>query len=82
MSEVDKAAISCAGSVRGGAVVVGVLGTKTPTASLPKGALFNPVTRIILIAPEAIWELELSFSMLLAKDSVALQTIFPFFHIR
>ena len=72
MPKVDKAAVSCARSVGGGAIVVSMLSAEAPAASLPEGALFNPMTGVVLTAPKAVWELDLGSSMLLAKYSMAL----------
>jgi len=72
MPKVDKAAINTAGIVRGGGVIVSMLGTKTPTASLPKGTIFNNMTRSVMVTLETIRELDLSCSpMLLAKYCTA-----------
>jgi len=82
MPKVDEAVTGCAGSMRGGAIVVSMLGAKTPTTSFPKGAFFNPMAWGVLIAPQAIWELDLSSLALLAEYCTALQVIFSFFHVR
>jgi len=67
MPKINKAAVSCARSMGGGAIIMSVLSTETPTTGLPKGALFNPVTRIILIAPKAVGEFECGSLVPLAK---------------
>jgi len=51
---------------------VSMLSAEAPAASLPEGALFNPMTGVVLTAPKAVWELDLGSSMLLAKYSMAL----------
>ena len=81
MSKIDGAATSCTGGVRGGTIVVSVLGAETPTTSLPKGALLHSVTRLILTAPEAVWELKLSSLTSLAKYNAFGQAVFSFFYI-
>jgi len=80
--KVDKATVSYTGVMGGGALVVSVLGTKTPAASLPKGTIFDNVTRSVVVAFETVGELDLSSSMLLAKYSTVFQTIFSFFDVR
>jgi len=64
-----------------GAVVISMLGTKTPVAGLPKGAFFDPMTRIILAALETIGELELGSLASLAKYRTALQIVVSLFYI-
>jgi len=61
---------------------VSVLSTEAPAACLPKGALLNPVTGYILIAPEAVWEGDFVFPTPLAKYSAFFQIVFSFFDIR
>jgi len=80
--KVDKATISCTGIVGGGALIVSVLSTEAPAACLPKGALLNPVTGCILIAPEAIWKDDLVSSTPLTKYHMVLQTVFSFLEFR
>jgi len=82
MPKIDEAAIGCTGIVGGGALVVSVLSTEAPTACLPKGAVFDNVTRSIVIAFEAVGELDLSSPAPLAKYGTVFQTIFSFFDIR
>jgi len=65
--EIDKAAISGARKIRGGAIVMSMLGTEAPATGLPKGAFFNNVTRSVVVALEAIWEGEVSSPSSLAK---------------
>ena len=71
MPKVDKATISCTGIMGGGTLVVSVLSTKAPAASLPKGALFNPMTRCVLVAFETIWEDDLVSPTSFAKYCTA-----------
>jgi len=78
MPKIDEAAIGCTGIVGGGALVVSVLSTKAPTAHLPKGAVFDNMTRSVVIAFEAVGELDLSSPVPLAKYSTIFQTIFSF----
>ena len=59
-----------------------VLGAKTPAASLPKGAIFNNMTRSVVVALETIGELDLSSLTPLAKYGVAFQIVFSFFDIQ
>jgi len=82
VSKVDEAAVSCTGIVGGGTLVVSVLGTETPTTGFPQGALLDPVTRFILIAPKAIWKDDVISPMSLPKYGAILQTVFSFFNIR
>jgi len=82
VSKIDEAAVSCARDVRGGAIIVGMLGAKTPATSLPQGALFNPMTRFVLIASEAVWELDFVSLTSFAKYCTMFQTVFSFFDIR
>jgi len=51
----------------GGILVVSVLSTKAPMASLPKGAFFGPVIRTILVALKTIQECEFGSPTSLAK---------------
>jgi len=81
VSKVDEAAVNCTGIMGGGAVIVSMLGAKTPAASLPEGALFDPVTRTVLVAPKTIREGDFVSLMLFAKYCVAFLTIFSFFDI-
>ena len=81
MPKIDKTAVSCARIVRGGAIIVGMLGAKTPVASLPQGALFNPMTRFILIASEAVWELDFVSLTSFAKYCTVFPTVFSLFNI-
>jgi len=80
--KVDEAMVSCTGVMGAGAFVVSVLSTKAPAACLPKGALLDPMTRCILIAPETVREGDLVPPTPLAKYSAAFQTVFSFFDIR
>ena len=82
MPKVNKVAINTAGIMRGGTIVVSMLGTKTPAASLPKGAIFDNVTRSVVVAFETIGELDLSSSTPLAKYGAVFQAVFSFFDIR
>ena len=82
VSKIDKTPISSARVMGGGALVMSMLSTKTPTACLPKRALLNPVTGCILIALEAVWEGDIVSSTLLAKHGTVFQTVFSFFDIR
>ena len=82
MPKVDKAVINTAGIMRGGTIVVSVLGTKTPAAGLPKGAIFDNVTRSVMVALETVGELNLSSLTPLAKYSAVFQTVFSFFNVR
>jgi len=82
MPKIDEAVIGCTGVVGGGALVVSVLSTEAPTACLPKGAVFDNVTRSVIIAFEAVGELDLSSLVPLAKYSMVFQTIFSFFDVR
>ena len=72
MPEVDKAAINTAGIVGREASIVSVLGAKTPAAGLPKGAIFDDVTRSVMVALETIGKLDLSSPTPLAKYCAAL----------
>ena len=58
--KVNEASVSRARVMGGGAIVMSMLGAKTPATSLPKGAIFDDVTRNILVASEAVWKLECS----------------------
>jgi len=80
--KVDKAAVSCTGIVGGGTLIVSMLSTEAPVACLPKGALLDPMTGCVLIAPEAIWKDDVVSSTSLTKYSVVLQAVFSFFDIR
>ena len=82
VSKIDETPISSARVMGGGALVVSMLSTKTPTACLPKRALLNPMTGCILIALEAVWEDDVVSSMPLAKHGAVFQTVFSFFDIR
>ena len=82
MPKVDEAAIDTAGIMGGGAVVVSMLGTKTPVASLPKRAVFDDMARSVMVALETIRELDLSSLTSLAKYDAVFQTVFSFFNIR
>ena len=82
MSKVDKAAINTAGIMGEGTIVVSVLGTKTPAASLPKGAIFDNMTQSVMVAFKTVGELYLSSSTPLAKYDAVFQTIVSFFNIR
>jgi len=82
VSKVDKGAVSCIGVVGGGTLVVSMLSTEAPAACLPKGALLDPVTGCILIAPEAIWKDDIVSLASLTKYSAVLQIVFSFFDIR
>ena len=82
MPKVDKAVISATRVMRGRAIVVSMLGTKTPAASLPKGAIFDNMTRSVMVALETIGELDLSSSTPLSKYDAIFQTVFSFFNIR
>ena len=79
--KVDKAAVSCTGVMGGGTLVVSVLSTKAPAACLPKGVLLDPVTRCILIAPEAVWEGDVVSLTPLAKYGTVFKTVFSLFNI-
>jgi len=81
VSKLDKAVINCAGVVGGGALVVSMLGAETPAACLPKGALLDPVTGCILIAPEAIQKDDVVSLTSLAEYSAVFQIVFSFFNI-
>jgi len=70
--KVNKAAVSCTGIVGGGTLVVSMLGAKTPTTGLPKGAFFNPVAGRILIAPEAVRENNVVSPTSFSEDSAVL----------
>jgi len=82
VSKVNKAAVNTAGIMRGGALVVSVLGAEAPAAGLPQGTLLNPMTRCVLIASEAIWEDNTVPSTPLAEYTAILQTVFSFFDVR
>jgi len=70
--KVDEAAVSCAGEVRGGAVVVSMLSAETPATGLPEGAFFDCMTQGILVALKAIWECDFVSLMSFAKYSPTL----------
>jgi len=80
--KVDEAAVNCTGVVRRGAVVVGMLSTKAPMASLPQGTLLDSMTRRVLMAPKAVWEDDVISSTSLPKYSAVFHTIFSFFDVR
>jgi len=82
MPEVNEAAINTAGIMGGGTIIVSVLGAKTPATSLPKGAIFDDMTRSVMIALETVRELDLSSPTLLTEYSAVFQTVFSFFNIR
>ena len=82
MPKVDKAAIGAAGVMGGGALVVSVLGAKTPPTGLPERAFFYRMSRLISAASEAIWELGFGLMMPLAHDSTMLQIVFSWLYIR
>jgi len=46
---------------------MGMLSTEAPVASLPEGTFFNPMTGVVLTAPEAVWELDFGPLMPLSK---------------
>ena len=79
--KVDEAAIGAARVMGGGALIVSVLGAKTPPAGLPQGALFNHVPGLVSAAPEAIGELGLGSMSPLAQNSAALQVILSWFYV-
>jgi len=66
----------------GGALIMSMLSTEAPTACLPKGAFFDPVTRCVLVTPEAVWEDYLVSSTSLPKYDAVFQIVFPFLNIR
>jgi len=66
VSSGDSAELSIALLVRNVAVIVCMLGTETPVACLPEGALFCDVIGAQLIALKAVGELGLAPSTLLA----------------
>jgi len=70
--KVNETAVSCTGVVGGGTLIVSMLGAETPATSLPNGAFFDPVTRRILIAPEAVWEDDVISPTSFAEDSAVL----------
>ena len=76
MPKVDEAAIGAAGVMGGGALIVSVLGAKTPPASLPQGALLDGMSGLVSAAPEAVGKLGFGAMPPLAQDSPALQVIF------
>ena len=49
-----------------------MLGAETPATGLPKGAFFDPVTRRVVIAPEAVWENDVVSPTSFTKDSAVL----------
>ena len=79
--KIDEAAIGAAGVMGGGALIVSVLGAKTPPAGLPQGALFDCVPGLVGTAPETVGELGFGTMSPLAQDSLALQVVFPRLHI-
>jgi len=81
MSEVDETAVNAAGIIRGGALVVSVLGAEAPAASLPQGTVFDDVTRGVVVALETVGELDLSSPASLAKYSTVFKTFFSFFDV-
>jgi len=81
MPKIDKAAIGCTGIVGGGALVVSMLSTEAPMACLPKGAVFDNVARSVVIAFEAVGELDLSSPVPLAKYGTVFQNIFSSFNV-
>jgi len=82
MPKVDEAVVNTAGVVGRGALVVSMLSAKTPMTGLPKGTVFDNVTRGVVIAFETIRELNLSSPTLLAKYCAASPTVFSFFDVR
>ena len=48
--EVDKTVIGAAGVMRGGALIVSVLGAEAPPAGLPQWAFFNRMPRFVSAA--------------------------------
>ena len=81
MPKIDEAVVDTAGIVGGGALVVSVLGTKAPVAGLPKRAIFNDVTRSVVVAFKTVGELDLSSPTLLAKYGAVFKTVFSLFNI-
>ena len=81
MPKVDKAVINTAGVMRGGALIVSVLGAEAPAASLPQGAVFDDVTRGIMVAFETVGELDLSSPTPLAEYGAVFKIVFSFFDI-
>jgi len=81
MPKVDKTAVSHTRIMGGGTLVVSMLGTKTPATSLPKGTVFNDMTRSVMVTFETVGELDLSSSALFTKYGVVFQTLFSFFDI-
>ena len=66
VSSRDSAELSVALFVRSVAIVMHMLGTKTPAACLPEGALLLDVTGMQLVAFEAVWKLGFASSTPLA----------------
>jgi len=81
MPKVDKAAINTAGIMGRGTLVVSMLGAEAPAASLPQGAVFDDVTRGVVVAFETVGELDLSSPTLLAKYGAVFKTVFSLFNI-
>ena len=81
MPEVDKAVVGTAGIVGGGALVVSMLGAEAPLTSLPQGAFFDHMPRLVSAAPKAVGELGLGPMLPLAQDSAALQVILSWLYI-
>ena len=82
MPEIDKAATGTAGVMEGGALIVSVLGTEAPPASLPQGAFFDRMPGLVGTAPKAVGELGLGSMSPLAQDGAALQVILPQLYVR
>ena len=81
MSEIDKVVIGTAGVMGGRALVVSMLGAKTPLASLPQGAFFDSVPRLVSTAPEAIGELGLGHVLPFSQNSTTLQVILSWLYV-
>jgi hypothetical protein len=77
----DDTAGGGTGEVGLGAVVVGVLGVKTPAASLPEGALRLTMVWLVLVALETVGEAGFT-SASLSEDDAASERVFSRFHIR
>ena len=81
VSEVDEATIALASIVRGGTLIVGMLGAEAPPTGLPQGAFFYCVPRLVGTAPEAVWEFGLCPVTSLAQHSASCQVVFSWFYI-
>jgi hypothetical protein len=76
----DDAAGGGTSEVGFGAVVMGVLGIKTPAAGLPEGALCLTVVWLVLVALETVGEAGFT-SASLPQDDTGLEGVFSRFYI-